>query len=174
MFFSRFWVGGTGRELVRRFGRDHVNVSIYLFTGPSAHQSGLYYLPALEITEHTGISAPKVRRILADLDRIGFARYDESASMIWVVTMARWQISEALRDRDNRVRGLRRYLKSLPRSVLVDDFRRHYALEIDADPSPSEAPSEPHRSPAILSLSQSPPFPAGSPGRPARKAGGAR
>ena len=173
LFYSRFWIGGTGRELVRRHGRDHATVAIYLFTAPGAHMAGLYYLPISTNAEHTGISTPKVRRILADLEYAGFARYDGTASLVWVVTMARWQISEALRDRDNRVRGLRRYLKSLPRSVLVDDFRRHYALEIDTDESPSEAPPEPHRSPAILSLSQSLPSD-GRAGRSAKKSGGAR
>ena len=88
LFYSRFWIGGTGRELVRRFTRDHVVVAVYLFTGPGSHMSGLYYLPVATITEHTGIGTAKVRRILDDLDRIGFARYDHAAAMVWVVSPA--------------------------------------------------------------------------------------
>jgi len=174
LFFSRFWIGGTGRELVRQYTRDHVIVAVYLFTGPSAHMSGLYYLPITTIVEHTGISAARVRKILDDLDRVGFARYDAPASMVWVVTMARWQISERLSAPDKRVKGLKSYLKGLPRSVLVSDFLRVYALEIDGDGSPSEAPSEPHRNPHILSLSPAPPPASGGTGRPAKKSGGAR
>ena len=174
LFFSRFWIGGTGRELVRRFTRDHVVVAVYLFTGPSSHMSGLYYLPVATITEHTGIGTAKVRRILDDLDRIGFARYDHAAAMVWVVSMARWQISDSLRAADKRVWGLRRYLRGLPRSVLVADFLRVYALDLDDPASPTEAPSEPHRRGDIPISIPSPAPSAGRAGRRTKKSGGAR
>lgn len=179
MFYSRFWIGGTGRQLLMEFGKDHFTVAVYLFTAPSAHMSGIYYLPISAIAEHTRLSAPRVHKILDDLHRIGFSRYDPSASLVWVISMARWQISSALRTSDNRVKGLRQYLRGLPRSALIADFREHYALDLDGEtPCPdevkplqshSEAPSKG----SYPTYIPSPPSPdPRHPGRPRKISGG--
>ena len=174
LFYSRFWIGGTGRELVRRHSRDHVLVALYLITGPSAHMSGIYYLPFAAITEHTGIGAAKVKRILTDLERLGFCRYDPAASLIWVVTMGRWQMGAKWygTGRDSRLKNVQLHLRGLPRSVLVAEFLDHYGISLDA---PSEGASEGAADGGIsLPLPTTPPSSAGRAGRPAKKSGGAR
>lgn len=69
--------------------------------------------------------------------------------------MARWQIGESLKEKDNRVVRLRKYVKSMPKPIAArfierynEDFKLGFDLEDYAEwlkgkPSSSGAPSKP-------------------------------
>lgn len=130
MLFSKLWISGTGRKLVEDYGRDHLLVAINLFTAPQAHMSGLYWCPLPHIAEQVALNVDDVDRIIADLEREGFCRFDRDTQMMWVVAMMRYQVGENPRDTDNRVRSTVRHIKGLPRSILIGEFLDHYQLDL--------------------------------------------
>ena len=152
LLFSRFWIAGTGKKILLELGADHAVVAIYLFTGPHAHMSGLYWCPEHLIATETNTPPRELDGILARLAGLDFLRYDEPHEMMWIISICRLQIGEELNEKDNRVRSVIRHLKALPGSYLIEHFCTYYGLEI-------EAPSKGLRSPRIPSC----PLPVPSP-----------
>ena len=96
-----------------------------------------------------------IKQAILTLMKLDFCFYDFESEFVFVKEMARWQIGESLKDKDNRVVGLRKYVKSMPKPIAArfierynEDFKLGFDLEDYAEwhkgkPSPSQAPSKP-------------------------------
>lgn len=169
-----FWIGKTGRAL--RKNPNAQRVAIYLMTAPSSEMTGVFYCPLSSILNDVGVfEAPLkplisssegaleggysplegVKQAILTLMKLDFCFYDFESEFVFVKEMARWQIGESLKEKDNRVVGLRKYVKSMPKSIAArfikrynEDFKLGFDLEdyverLKGKPSPSEAPSKP-------------------------------
>ena len=169
-----FWIGKTGRAL--RKNPNAQRVAIYLMTAPSSEMTGVFYCPLSSILNDVGVfeaplkplTSPSecalegvyspfegVKQAILTLMKLDFCFYDFESEFVFVKEMARWQIGESLKDKDNRVVGLRKYVKSMPKPIAArfierynEDFKLGFDLEdyvewLKGKPSPSEAPSKP-------------------------------
>ena len=169
-----FWIGKTGRAL--RKNPNAQRVAIYLMTAPSSEMTGVFYCPLSSILNDVGVfeaplkplTSPSegalegvyspfegVKQAILTLMKLDFCFYDFESEFVFVKEMARWQIGESLKDKDNRVAGLRKYVKSMPKPIAArfierynEDFKLGFDLEdyvewLKGKPSPSEAPSKP-------------------------------
>lgn len=149
----RFWTGETGRQ-IRTLGRDAQVIAFYVFTSPSANMLGLYYLALPTLCHETGSSLEGARKALRSLSEVGFAHYDEGSEHIFVPNMAREQIGERLKAKDNRHVAVLKELEQLRKIPFFNDFLDKYreAFELHCvEPSkplrsPFEVPSKPLRS----------------------------
>ncbi len=144
-----FWTGQTGRRL-KQAGPDAMLVAMYLVTSPHSNAMGMFYLPTLYISHETGLTLEGASKALARACEEGFCAYDDEAEVVWVFEMARFQIGQALSPKDNRVKWVNEEYVKLPKCRFLKDFFNKYAtafhLKESRDGSPSEVPSEPHRS----------------------------
>lgn len=169
-----FWIGETGRAL--RKNPNAQRVAIYLMTAPSSEMTGVFYCPLSSILNDVGIfeapckslASPSegakegwsdplegVKQAILTLIELDFCFYDFESEFVFVKEMARWQIGESLKEKDNRVVGLRKYVKSMPKPIAArflkrynDDFHLGFDLDDYAEwlkgkPSPDKAPSMP-------------------------------
>lgn len=137
---SRFWTGETGRKL--RKHPDAQRLAAYLITSPGSNMIGLYYL-ALPIAAHeTGMAIDEVDAALEVLasEDVGFAFYDPHQELIWVPSMADWQIGEQLQPGDKRIKGIYKELANFRRHPFVVDFWRRYQQAFCL----GEMPDDPH------------------------------
>lgn len=172
-----FWIGKTGRAL--RKNPNAQRVAIYLMTAPSSEMTGVFYCPLSSILNDVGVfEAPLkplispsegaldgvysplegVKQAILTLMKLDFCFYDFESEFVFVKEMARWQIGESLKEKDNRVVGLRKYVKSMPKPIAArfierynEDFKLGFDLEDYVEchkgkPSPSQTPSKPLRS----------------------------
>jgi hypothetical protein len=145
----RFWTQGTGKEL--RGDREAREMAVYLMSSPSSNLIGLYYLPLITMTHELGYdSVAAARTVLARLEAIGFALYDEPSEYVWVVNMCREQVGDDSRTGDNRIKGVVNELRKHTRNPFYSRFYQHYATAYDFEystlPNP-EAPSKPSEAP---------------------------
>ena len=169
-----FWVGETGRAL--RKDPNAQRVAIYLMTSPSSEMTGVYYCPLTAILNDVGsfgapykpLASPSkgalegstsplegVKQAILTLIKLDFCFYDFESEFVFVKEMARWQIGESLKEKDNRVIGLRKYVKSMPKPIAArflkrynDDFHLGFDLDdytewLKGKPSPDKAPCKP-------------------------------
>lgn len=158
----QFWIGETGRA-IRKLGAEAQVVALYLLSNPHATMLGLYYLPFGFLAHETGIPVEAASRAIQELTVVGFCDYDHDAEVVWVKEMARFQIGDQLDAADKRCKGIAKEYANLPGNRFLGAFFDRYAaafhlpLRRDAQgaiqqappkphTSPSEAPSEPHRS----------------------------
>lgn len=169
-----FWVGATGRSL--RKDPNAQRVAIYLMTSPMSEMTGVYYCPLATILNDVGIfTAPNkplrspseggeegrvdpfegVKQAILTLMELDFCFYDFESEFVFVKEMARWQIGESLKEKDNRVIGLRKFVKSMPKSIaarFIERYNEVFCLGFDLEtfvenpkvkPSPLVAPLKP-------------------------------
>ncbi|MDM8227737.1 hypothetical protein [Parasutterella secunda] len=169
-----FWVGETGRAL--RKNPNAQRVAIYLMTAPSSEMTGVFYCPLSSILNDVGIfEAPSnpllspseggsegvwsplkgVKQAILDLIDLDFCFYDFESEFVFVKEMAKWQIGESLKERDNRVAGLRKFVKSMPKpmaALFLERYNEDFCLGFDLQryselpnekPSPLQVPSKP-------------------------------
>lgn len=128
----RFWLGTTGRQL-RAEGPDVQLVALYLVTAPNSNMIGLYAISTAAIANDTGLSSRKVQRALKRLGEIRFSEYDDHAQVVWVLEMARFQVSEkskdaeALKPEDKRCKGVQREYDLVPDNRMLAAFGEKYA-----------------------------------------------
>lgn len=144
----RFWIGETGKELR---GDPEVQVlALYLMTSPHANMIGVYHCPILYMAHETGLSVEGASKALRRLIDGAFCEYDETSETVFVTTMAKYQIGESLDAKDKRIGGIRKEVEKLPgklKRLFFQIYGDAYHLgEGTEEPSPSEAPSKPHRS----------------------------
>lgn len=96
-----------------------------------------------------------VKQAILTLIELDFCFYDFESEFVFVKEMARWQIGESLKEKDNRVVGLRKYVKSMPKPIAArflerynEDFHLGFSLEeyyqwAKGKPSSIEAPLKP-------------------------------
>ncbi len=169
-----FWIGETGRAL--RKNPDAQRVAIYLMTAPASEMTGVFYCPLTSILNDVGIfeaplkplASPSegakegwsdplegVKQAILTLIELDFCFYDFESEFVFVKEMARWQIGDSLKEKDNRVVGLRKYVKSMPKPIAArflerynEDFHLGFDLEeysqwVKGKPSFLEAPLKP-------------------------------
>jgi hypothetical protein len=149
----RFWTGDTGK-LIRKLGRDCQVIGFYLMTCPSANMLGLYYLSMPTLCHETASPFKGALKALRSLQEAKFAYYDLPSEIVYVPNMAREQIGDRLKRKDNRHVAVLRELETLRKTPFFTDFVIRYrdAFELQdvaIDPtytSPFEAPSKPLRS----------------------------
>jgi len=139
----QFWVGETGKK-IKAVGPECQVVALYLMSSPHANMLGLYYLPLVFLSHETGLPLEGASKALQSLIEVGFCSYDEGAEVIWVHEMAYYQIGEALKPNDNRVKGIISSLKNVPKNNHVSSWWARYADTFSLPES--EAPSKPLRS----------------------------
>lgn len=148
-----FWTGDTGRS-VRAMGRDCQVVAFYLLTSPHASAIGLYHLPLAYLAADTGIPSEGASEALARLSEGGFCGYDLTTETVWVPEMARIQVGEVIKPKDNIRAWLVKEVERMRKRPFFNDFLTKYAIAYnlaiipESKPlgSPSEAPSDPLRS----------------------------
>ncbi|MDR3353368.1 MAG: hypothetical protein LBO00_10300 [Zoogloeaceae bacterium] len=146
----QFWIGPTGKKL-RAAGMEAQIVAMYLLTSPHANMLGLYYCPTMFIAHETGLGLEGASKGLQSAIEAGFCEYDEASEVVWVIEMASYQIGEALKPNDLRVKGVQNEYGSLPENPYLARFYEKYSTAFRMSvcrgkASPSEAPSKPLRS----------------------------
>lgn len=143
----KFWIGATGKRL-RAAGMEAQIVAMYLLTSPHANMLGLYYCPTMFIAHETGLGLEGASKGLQSAIEAGFCEYDEASEVVWVIEMASYQIGEALKPSDLRVKGVQNEYGSLPENPYLARFYEKYSTAFcmsacRGQTSPSEAPSKP-------------------------------
>jgi len=154
---ARFWTSRTGIRL--RGDADAQIVALYLLTCQSSTMYGLYHIAQPTIAHETGRTLEQVAAGLARLEAEGFALYDTTSEMVWVINMPQFQMAEAMQPNDKRIPAIKREiaaLRSHPYAAMWwDYYEASYHLGPRAfggspkplpdriDESPSQAPSEP-------------------------------
>lgn len=146
----KFWIGKTGKAL-RKKGPEAVIVGMYLMTAPTANMLGLYYLTIGTIAHETGLGFEGASKGLQSAIEAGFCSYDEESEVVWVFEMASYQVGEALKENDLRVKGVQNEYDALPENPYLAQFFDKYAAAFHMaskrnDESPLQAPSKPLRS----------------------------
>lgn len=142
----RFWTGDTGRQ-IRKMGHETQVIAFYLFTCPSANMLGLYYLSLPTLCHETGSSFEGASKALRSLSEAHFAYYDEASEQVFVPNMAREQIGERLKSRDNRHVAVLKELDQLKKSPFfhrfVDTYKEAFELPYERNSeAPYQAPSK--------------------------------
>ena len=137
----KFWLAGTGREL--RGDPEAQVVALYLMTSPHATMTGVYHVPRVYIAHETGMPLEVASKALRRLIEAGFCAYDEATETVFVYRMAAYQVAEALKPSDKRVKAIRREVEQMPQGALRTRFLQIYgdAFHV-ADMLTSEGPSQ--------------------------------
>lgn len=124
---TSFWTDELGREL--RAGGPQLQVlALYLISNKHSNYTGIYSLPKMYIAADLGLDMISVDAMLRQLDEMNYAKYDESAEVIWVIDAAREQLGESLKAADKMVKAVQRELSDLPKKcVLTAQFIERYA-----------------------------------------------
>ncbi len=149
----QFWMSPIGKRL-RKLGPEAQVAALYLLSSPHSNMLGLYYLPMPMLAHETGIPFEGASKTLQSLIEADFCAYDEESEFVWVYNMALWQIGEALKPKDNQVKGINTLYSSLPDNPYLADFYYKYGESyhlksprgIALPPRVSEGASEPLRS----------------------------
>jgi hypothetical protein len=142
-------IGKTGRQL--RGEKEAQILYFYLVTSPHSNMLGIFYNPIEIIALETGIPLEGASKGLRRVEEVGFCTYDPLSGYVWVHEMARFQIGEKLKPTDNRVKGIKKELASLPNLPFLNAFIKKYEVDFhlkneEKNISPFEAPSKPLRS----------------------------
>lgn len=124
---TSFWTDELGREL--RAGGPQLQVlALYLISNKHSNYTGIYSLPKMYIAADLGLDLSSVDTMLRRLDDLNYAKYDESAEVVWVTDAAREQLGESLKSGDKMVKAVQRELSALPKMcVLTAQFIERYA-----------------------------------------------
>jgi hypothetical protein len=120
------WHGETMKALRKR-GPKALLVGLYLMTSPSSNMLGLFTQPLLYMAHETGLGEEGAREGLQSCIEVGYCRYDEDSEVVWVVEMAKYQISEELKASDLRCKGIQREYDALPNNPFLAEFFDRYA-----------------------------------------------
>lgn len=129
-----FWTRGTGKRL--RGNKAAQILAAYLMTCPAAKMSGIFYLPAVQMEHETGLSARELREALSVLATEDYAHYDAAEELVWVPTMAMWQVGRTMSRADKRRRGVLAEVQSHIRHRFAVDFYRRYQTAYDLEGLP--------------------------------------
>lgn len=148
-----FWTGATGRAL--RQDADAQVVALYLMTSPHANIIGVFRCPIEYIKIETGRTIEGASKGLTKLCEMGFCTYDVDTETIWVHEMARFQIGDALKAGDKRVKHVCRFFEEIENPHIKRAFYEKYGsvYQLPEPPipaqveSPIEGASKPLQSP---------------------------
>lgn len=124
-FSPTFWTGDTGRKI--RGQPDVQIVLAYLITCPNSNMIGLYYLPLPIVGHETGLPSGEVSMAFKKLRDHGVAFYDHEQEIVYVPTMAAWQIGESIpASNKNLIKGVNRELERFEKHEFGQDFIARY------------------------------------------------
>ena len=92
-------------------------LALYLLTCKHRTFEGIYHLPLPYAASDLRWPVKQVASNLAGLEADGFAQYDRSAEVIWVVKALKRQTPN-----DNQVRAAARKIHGLPANTLLESF----------------------------------------------------
>jgi uncharacterized phage protein (TIGR02220 family) len=146
----QIWTSELGRQ-IKYLGVDARVISLYLQTSPSAHMTGVYYIPVVLIAHEAGLTVEKTTVVLNDLCQIGYCTYDYKYEYVWVHEMGIEQVCAQLKPNDNRIKAINAHYASLPKLSFLQGFYNKYAELFLLDRchdsiSPLQAPSNTLRS----------------------------
>ncbi len=158
--YTSFWTGDTGRQITA-LGCEATTLALYLLSSEESNMIGLYRLPIPLISHRTHLDADSIRGYLARFAELNFAHYDERNEIVWVTTMASWQVlraakgEDALKPSDKRVKGIKRLLWSYRKCPFYQPFLDRYGMifclidapETKAEDSAQVENGKGHRSP---------------------------
>jgi len=141
-----FWTGKTGKLL--RGNVEAQLTALYLMTSPHANMIGVFYCPIGYIHLDSGLSIEGATKGLQSLVEGGFCTYDHDSDTVFVHEMAKFQIGDALKPTDNRVKDIQKQYDNLPDGLLKQGFFDKYSqafclIQSVEKESPSQAPSKP-------------------------------
>ncbi len=150
MLLPQFWTGATGKKL-RAGGMECQVLALYLVSSPLSNMIGLYYLPLPTLCHETGLTMEGALKALRRVEDASFAFYDEAEEVIWVPEMARYQIADELKPKDNRVKSVAKEAVKYCKSRFFKEFCGRYqdAFHIGSELKiqlARKAPSKPLRS----------------------------
>jgi hypothetical protein len=91
----------------------------------------------------TGIPLDNIRKCFQLLSEIGFCEYDEADESVFVPNMARFQIADRLKSKDNQITWIWRELQKLRSNPFFDRFLDIYGERYQiADYFPAEGPAK--------------------------------
>lgn len=166
-----FWTGRTGRAL--RAHPDAQRLALYIITCPHADMTGLFYLPLVTVAHEVGGSFDVTAKGMATLSNamnvlreLEFCEYDADAEMVFVRSMARWQVGKSLKAGDKRIKGVSKAIAGKPPTYLTklfwDEYRDDFHLDDVGDFVPDDCPPPPVTAPGTnnphsLTIEVSPP-----------------
>lgn len=137
----QFWIGSTGKQL-RGDSKTQV-LAMYLMTCPHANMIGVFHCPVMYMAHETGLSMEDVEQSLEKLILLGFCVYDHENDSVFVVNMASFQVGTNLKEYDNKVKGVQKYVEKIQSCLLKKAFVDRYLNDFHLG---YEAPSKPLRS----------------------------
>ncbi len=120
-----FWTRGSGKAL--RGDPCAQVVAVYLFSCPTSHVTGLFYMPFPVLCHETGLSAEQATSALTRLAEAGIAHYDAAADLVWLPEMAHYQIAESMKAEDRRVRGVEKAIEKFRGHPFFEAFLCRYS-----------------------------------------------
>ena len=156
MVSPRFWIGKTGKAL--RKNPYAQRVALYLMTAPSSEMTGVFYCPLSTILNDVGSPSEgasldyegalaSVKGALEILRSLDFCVFDAESDFVFVKEMAHWQIAEKLKPSDKRVKGVQKYVESMPeplRTWFIERYNDDFSLGFTTKSEEKEqAPSKP-------------------------------
>ena len=134
----QFWIGSTGKAL--RGDSNAQVLALYLLTCPHANMIGVFHCPVMYMAHETGMQIDVVRSSLSKLVGVGFCIYDEELECVFVVNMAAFQVGDNLKQEDNRVKGVKKYVEKISSKTLKREFLKRYSKGFHIE---DEAPCKP-------------------------------
>ncbi len=86
-------------------------LAISLMTNPSFQMVGIYHIPKVLMSAHTGLTEERIGESLALLEDLEFLQYDHDRQVVWVVDMALSQIAD--NPNTNQLKGAKNELARL-------------------------------------------------------------
>jgi len=135
-----FWTSGTGKRL--RENKDAQIIALYLMSAPATTMVGIFPMAIPTICHQTGLSAEDAAVGLKKCIDEGFCFWDESEELIFVPSLAKYQVGEKLKPRDLKIKGIMRALSPFKNhrfyDMFVDIYGDLYSLPIEENEAPSK------------------------------------
>ena len=118
------WAELAGKNL----SPDALLLGLFAELGPTAHYSGLYFLPLPDICEQTGLRESAVLAAMDELERAGVVIFDRSRMLVFVPGMMLRQLLLPVLNA-KQTKGVLAYVERLPRSSpLLRAFLHEHGL----------------------------------------------
>lgn len=140
-----FWTRGSGRQL--RGTPEAQLLALYIFSAPSSHAAGIFYLPLATMVHETGLALETVQALLVMLEGEKMVYFDEAEDLVYVPEMASYQIATELGASDKRVPWLKKELRAFASHSFAKLFWDRYEGPYALGAWPWEALRRPFKAP---------------------------
>lgn len=136
LLFQSYFTGPTGQEIQAK-GKDACILGAYLSSTRYATMIGLYELPVMYVDHDLPVLGGRraIECALVDLADVGFAFYDHTSEVVWVVEMARIRCGlpnarVPLNARDKRLPAITRLYLGIKPNRHLEPFFDRYAQQL--------------------------------------------